>query len=458
MRKLILIALTLFALVAALSPTPTRAQDDPSTTWYWATTPEGLVAYTADGDVNLIFQEGVFLNVSLSGYRFANDSALLQKGEDFFWATSDSAQKFPIELNAAIHDLHPIDFNLPYLLMGSPQSSVTSIVLDIENFQAIPLSGNALIPRFLPDGQTLRYVTYQRENEQIVGTTLWEINLATGHQTVLHQHEGRPNTMYSSPNGSQWWFVYNFRLGDPSGAEVMTIGEPSSRYTQWIADNTAYIVDEWLFHDLPCPSQCATEVYLLTEEPNLRYQLSNSHYVPRSIYHFADDSLWLSGPSGVRLVDSGGKVFDLGQTAWGVRGPLFSNDGRWAISISHSVGYVEFPRTLYIWYLPHRAIMFELQLEWSAEVQFFGTTVLVIVDNRGYLKGSAFVAWRNYDSPTGASSIALPDLLGTFFQPVANGNVLYFEAQSGIYLYAAAQNSLTELVPQGQPIIIQELE
>jgi hypothetical protein len=434
--------------------TPIDAQE--ATTWFWATTPDGIVAYNPDGQVNLLVESLQFLNATLSGYRFGPDSALLQDDENFYWVTSDSARKFSIDWRIGDYSLQPTDFRSPYVLMSTPQTTVASVILNLRNFRVTPLAGNAILPRYLPDGETLRYITYQRENSQIIGTTLWEIDLATGYQTILHEHAGRPNVMYSTPDGLQWWLVYNFRPSDPTVAEVVTIGDPNPEYTEWIAAGTAHISDEWLFHVLPCPDQCTTEAYLLSQTPHLRFELPTNQVIFRNLYHFPDDSLWLSTYSKDILLDPTGKAIDLGEVR------SFSRDGRWAVAYSPSNSFLEFPYEFHIWYLPYRAIMFELQIDWFiADIQFFENTVFVSVEDRDFIPekyGSHIVAWRDYDSPTGGANVTFPDLPGTFFQPVHDGNILYVAPEFGIYLYSASQNVLTELVPQAQPITLDELQ
>lgn len=444
----------LFLVSVGVPSKPIDAQENTPSFWFWATAPDGIVAYNPDGQVNLLVESLQFLNATLSGYRFGPDSALLQDDENFYWVTSDSARKFSIDWRIGDYNLQPTDFRPPYVLMSAPQTAVASVILNLRNFQVTALSGNAILPRFLPDGETLRYITYQRENSQIVGTTLWEINLATGYQTILHEHAGRPNVMYSTPDGLQWWLVYNFNVNDPTAAEVFTIGDPNPEYTEWMAAGTAYVIGEWLFHSPPCPAQCATEILSLTSSSPLRYEVPYSLYWPTSFHHFSDDSIWLHSYSDAIFQDTNGKIFELGNIRW-ITGSLFSEDGRWAVAGSPTW------ETINVWYLPYREVMFELPRDsFDTNVQFFDNTVFVTIPEQSYQprKFPPLIAWRDYDSPNGGMSVRLPDLPGTFFQAISDGNVLYVAPEHGIYLYSASQNTLTELVPQAQPIILNELQ
>ncbi|KAB2863179.1 MAG: hypothetical protein F9K46_06135 [Anaerolineae bacterium] len=155
LSRLLIFALALMLIIGAGFPTPTRAQSDAETVWYWATTPEGLVAYTLDGEINLVLPSNELAGVSFSARPLTETLTLLTSKTISYLMTPDevintfTAQQYPYLYYGGTGET----YSRPYLIIWSEEPTRWVRILNTETGESQELNGGALGLRLLSDGQ-----------------------------------------------------------------------------------------------------------------------------------------------------------------------------------------------------------------------------------------------------------------------------------------------------------------
>lgn len=278
-RKVRLILL--IGLVWSFPSTTSRAQTNPDEVdWYWASDGTRIIAFTLDGQANVILESKQSLLIhNVGGWRLAANRALLWNNatQQLILVGSDSALEITLGPGFEEYGIYETGYLYPFFvfnrstLMTSPQA----FVLNVENGTIQQLTGYTHFfspPRFI-SGDTLRYFSWSEDNvslRPLVGT-LWERNLVTREETKLVEAEESFNRVYSTSDGEQWWIPNGDWDQDevttkamPDFHEVRTFGPVNPLYTEWIREGRAHIEDNVVLkYDPQCSSECNIELYFL---------------------------------------------------------------------------------------------------------------------------------------------------------------------------------------------------
>ncbi len=441
MRKLMLILTTL--MLIALSPTPTHAQNDPATTWYWATAPEGLVAYTADGQANLIYAGPEFYGTDYLSARLTHDTALIRGGDVYYLATSETARIIP--LAPALNNLRPFAYHHPYVLLVETETVMPGAVLNIETFEAVALADELFNPpALMPDGITLRYVGVTFSDGQFLSPTLYEQNIATSELSTVMTLA--PNTPFvNSGDGRFWWVT------DESGT-FQAIGDPDPQFTAWLQSGEAEVHGDWLWHLSPtCEPTCTLDIVSLVDDATFTLTLPDGMVTfPDRLEILPDGSIGFVGTAATRrlwLQNPDGTLLELGEIDYGIIGGEFiAPDAQWAVAMGRTA---EGGPTVRLWDLPKRAVVYEAPFSDFAYHLFAGDTVAFYHDGR-----SQMLYWNGTATPLDAFASTLYQYPDNFFQILSGGHAFYQHPDGGIYRFDAATQELSLLVPAGKYISV----
>lgn len=446
MRKLTSLILTILCILISLSLAPAPSVAQAETVWYWATTPEGLVAYTADGQVNPISTDPIFAGNDYFTARLADDTAILRGGGAFYLVTSETTQNLPIP--PSVLQLRPYSYRHPYVVLMETETILPAAVLNVETFEVVGLAGELPSPpRFLPDGVMLRYVGVEFTDGQFVSPTLYEQNLITGELIELLPLVDDGLVM-SSADGMYWWVT------DETGT-MQTIGDPDPQYTAWLQSDQAEVHGDWIWrHDPGCQTNCNLWGYSLVDGSTFTLTLPDlMSSFPDKIGFLPDGSIAFIGTTDMRrlwLQNPDGTLLELGEVDYmNTTGEYFSPDGQWAVAAGRTA---EGDMTIRLWDLPKREIVYEAPFSDFTYHVFAGDTVALYYDGQArvlYSNGKA-AALDGYTS----TLYQYPD---NFFQVLSGGQAFYEHPDGGIYRFDAATESMTLLVPEGRRILINEL-
>ncbi|MBZ0315738.1 MAG: hypothetical protein K8L91_04905 [Anaerolineae bacterium] len=448
----VIFALALMLVIGAGFPTPTRAQNDPETIWYWATTPEGIVAYTLDGEINLVLPSNEFATTRLSSHFLSDNKTLLASYETFYVATpNEILLRFPQISSSNMYLYEALIYAYPYVVLWDPIRVKNGVVLNAETGQTSLLQIDPLTPRILADRHTLRYVggLYSSDNIRI-STHIFEYDLVSHTETSLYEFETDEGWAYSSADGVVWLIGYEYDYEQHTYSRIDTVGDVSPVMIDWLLQGQAVIEENLVIaFDKNCRASCSARLYplntdevyriilphLTTPPPQLFTTFSNGSYF---VQDFVGDTLfeWIYTPTG--------DVVSLGIT--GQPGlPIipsypFTEDQNWSLALEDL--YDKY--MLRIWDLNKLAISLEIPIEKSAEhlykIESNANTILLKRDNK---------AWQVYD----ASEKVLVDISNyrdRFFQILPNGQLFYEAPEGGIYLFDAKLQTMTLLVPNGR--------
>lgn len=488
LSRALIFALALMLVIGAGFATPTRAQNETETTWYWATTPEGLVAYNPTGEINLLLAGSDLQTLLLAGFRTSSQTALLWDHATFY-QVSESAVLQTYPMISMFFNFQFVTYRHPYMTLSNGEPEGPGYVLNIETSEIKQLSGGDLLwypPVILADGHTLRYVSTDPvpypEHDGVF--SLRELDLETGQEKVLladDADDGPIPDVVHSPDGEQWWMASDYDRDNGVFRRIQTFGVTDQQYTDWFQQNHAFVSDDQIWHfNIPCVDDCRVDVFSFDDIPPFSIQLPTMLVTPNSylqfyvhaIYRFADDSVilnayidgiasdvvsrfWLPSMNG-----SDGEWLELGwlrlqegtNTVWDSQN--FSEDGRWALALNKTDDGKVSAR---LWRLSHREIAFEIPLAEHQSVTWrhSGETVFIYVMD-AWAKRVQTVILRGM----GNGPYYL-DATWNFFEILADGSILYerlpgSQSTQGIYrLEGNNFNQHTLLVPDGKPLYLQ---
>ncbi len=454
MRNVILPILMLVLLIGPFHPTPTHAQDN-VTLWFWATTPEGLVAYTLDGQINVLTDDAVLQDIPFPGIRLAADSALIFDDENrVVYRVTSTTITASAPLDEQFDVFRPLQYRHPYLLFTGVRVFPSAGILNVETMEVSPLTGfvfpNAPHMVFVDD-TTLRYYSFSDpKGATEAPSTLWERNLVTGEETALLDFDYASYRVFYSQDGQQWWVVGMYNRETQMADEVTTYGDVNPDVAAMLQTLDTYLTDDWLVTiDTFCAADCPVSIVPLAggEPRTLTMPINNPGQLLRINTSLADGTLLLYDiPSETFYrLDPSGNLLVLGQADTRHMAPFLPPPTtQWVVTVNEQE---DGSLTYRLWDFAAGELIQEAPLENFIGITY-STNSLLLVNGRYF---SLYTGDTMYDLSTHP---------GYFFQPLANAQTLYSgspDEPQGIYLYDAPSDTLTMLVPEGQAIRLAEL-
>lgn len=454
MRKFMLPILMLILLIGAFNPTPSHAQDD-TPLWFWATTPDGLVAYTLDGQINVLTDDAVLQDVPFPGTRLTADSALIFDDENrVVYRVTPTTVTPSAPLDEQFDVFRPLEYRHPYVLFTGVRVFPSAGILNVETMEVSPLTG-FVFPHaphivFLDD-TTLRYYSYaDAAPGNDTPSTLWERDLVTGEETPLLNFDYGSYRVFYSQDGQQWWVVGLFDPDTQMTEEITTYGDVNPDVTTAVQNLDSIVKYDWVVTmDAFCEADCPVSISPLAggEARTFTLPTNNSGQFPviqtvlddgtLLLYHISSETLYRLDPSG--------NLLELGQADTLHMTPFLPPPTtQWLVTVNEQE---DGSFTYRLWDFAAGELIQEAPLENFIGITYSTNSVLL-------------VNGRYFSLYTGDTMYDLSAHPGRFFQPLAKAQTLYWgspDEPSGIYLYDAPSDTLTMLVPEGQPIRLAEL-
>lgn len=336
-------------LLIVLLVTPAQAQETGETVWYFAASETQLIAYSLDGQANVLLEDAKWDRPIRRGFRLSSDRALLLVENDDgtvpLLATANDVSVIgtePLPDSFILHSWHA-----PYLIFtNDPSQSSAGWIIDTESLTVSALTGfNALrLPtqhmiRFMPDGQTLRYFSQTEDDFEAPGT-LWERNLVTGKENALYTAEGRFSFVASTTDGQGWWFVYPAEDGQ---ADITTFGNTPEIVTPAFQERRGYLLpyaDVLVEVNFQCEADCPVELTSIYDRETTSYTLPVQAGFP-TVRHIYENGILVdvSGEN-IWFLEPGNAASYLGEwssTNLATSGMIYASlDWRWVVGIEES--------------------------------------------------------------------------------------------------------------------------
>lgn len=466
----------------SIPPTPTS-----DAAWTWVNTDSQIVAIHPDGTTNIIYdQPDRFLDRNLLGWRLSATQGLLLLNEDDFniymVVTRHEVQIVPLDVPMSGW---PVEIQLPYVLVMSHGSHNTPYVLNIETLEVQALTG--YMPaweseglRFLPDGETVRYLSYDEELNDS-GVTLWERNLTTGEETALLSQDHTPVSsivrgnfsvslednlaLLASPDGQAWWLADGWTPNHDTPAEtdgsyqtLQTFGDTDERITEALYDGLIWSKGAgWVIaYDSSCNPDCAREfsAYALSGGGTITYRNVEPDTVPTQIRTMTSEGQLLGTDAQGRLwlydADSAAYLGSYSRTT-GDYAEFHEFNGRWILTEQ----VLEGDERLYqLWDVPSHQVVFEQTASLGFYPKYQADRVLLC-----QYQTQCFL----YDAATQQTFTIPGDFADYRFDLLSNTRVLFEVGPdsaglaSGIYLLDVAIGESQLLVPAGRTVIYNPL-
>lgn len=453
MRKFMLSIIMLALLICPFRPT--HAQDDPSL-WFWATTPDGLVAYTLDGQINTLSEDTTLYELRFRGTRLTAETALFYDEETrMIYLATPTTLTTSAPLDEQQFDLfRPLQYRHPYVLFTGARVFPSAGILNVATMEVSPLTGfvfpNAPHIVFVDD-TTLRYYSYSDPAPgDDTPSTLWERDLVTGEETALLDLDYGSYRAFYSLDGQHWWIVGPFNPDTQMAEKITTYGDVNPEVTAAVQTLNSIIRDDWLVTMDPfCEVDCPVSISPLAEGEARTFTLpSNNPGQFPVIQVVLDDGTLLfyhiSTETFYRL-DPAGDLLELGQADTLHLAPFLPPpSAQWVVTMKEAE---DGSLTYQLLDIATAEMLFEAPFQAFLSTTYAADSVLIA-------NGSDFSL---YTEDTMYDLSAHP---GYFFQPLANAQTLYRggpDEPPGIYLYDAPSDTLTMLVPEGQAIGLDEL-
>jgi hypothetical protein len=454
--------------VVMLMPVVLAAQDDE--TWYFAWKPETgeVVAYTAEGEVNTILEDGG----RAWGWRLDSQTAVvymeLEYGEDYglYKLTPETAQLL-------IPDVDPRDFGpayggpARYIRYSAPFLSLTidevgfrrSLLINIETGVVENFNNIKDCCRFSEAGEFLRFVTVEEQSGSIT-LRLWERILATGETRVIHRINSTDQYAGLSPDtyGDRWLFVEDSNQDHAFITITMLYSDGRS---ELIAEETPDTIREWhhwrfldsdlIFSSSPlCQHDCFLQLSSPIEENPISFILPPliageiGSLIPiyatdnqRLLINRTLEGYWL-------LSNDEAPVFIGAWKSGKIMGWNISTDGHWLLVLDDS----EQPEEYRVWdnFNAEYVITDELPSDGRPVGMTYNDADVMVQNYSGgrgqYYRSSSSTV---YELPNGGAYVAI----------LENGNLLFND--QNIYSYNPEQDLFTLLVDGAGNIGLQEL-
>lgn len=449
----LIFALALMLIIGAGFPTPTRAQNDSDATWYWATTPEGIVAYTLDGEINLVLPSDEFANVSLTERHLADNMTLLASRKMLYVVTP----KKIINIFAGDYSSRTYFggtgeiYSHPYLIIWSVPSR-WGVVQNVETGERHELKDVASDPRLLSDGQTIRYVAEEYSVYlALTDRNLIEYSLVTQGETVLYSFDLAKGSPFiaSSDDGMLWLIGYTPDLQNHTFAQIDTVGDISQVFIDWLLRGEATIDDNYVVaFDKNCNMYCSVRLYPFNSNEVYQILLPGlASPPPLHITPFSDGSYFIQDFIGNTLwgwyrtrqgdLNSVGIMRPNGASI--IPNIPYTQDEHWVLALADT--YHEY--ILNLWDLQTARIVVGIPIDKASEHRYSilsnQDTVLLKRDNK---------AWKVFDS-TDNTLVDIRNEQNDYFHVLPHGQLLFEAPEGGIYLFHANTEATTLLVPKG---------
>lgn len=487
LRPLLLIPL-LFGFILTRFPADTPPQPITSdAAWTWVNTDSQIVAIHPDGTSNIIYdQPNRFLDRNLLGWHLSATQGLLLLNEDDFniymVVTPHEVQIVPLDVPMRGW---PVEIQLPYVLVMSHGSHNTPYVLNVETLEVQALSG--YMPaweseglRFLPDGETARYLSYD-EVFNDSGVTLWEHNLTTGEETALLSQDHAPVSsitrgnfpvslednlaLLASPDGQAWWLAdgwipYSDTAAETDGSyqTLQTFGDTDERITAALYNGLIWSKGAgWVIvYDSSCLPDCSREfsAYALSGGGTMTYRNVEPDAIPTHIRTMTSEGQLLGTDAQGRLwlydTDSAAYLGDYSRTT-GDYAEFHEFNGRWILTEQ----MLEGDQRLYqLWDIFNGRVVFEQTIKSSFYPEYQADSAILC-----QYQAQCFL----YDAVTQQTFPLPADFANYRFDLLSNTRVLFeiesdsTELSPGIYLLDVTTGESQLLVPAGRTVIYSPL-
>jgi hypothetical protein len=464
MKKLLLCIILLFSMTVL----PAGAQE-PVETWYfgWDNETGNLVAYNlVGGNAPLLTIDP---DIQPNGWRLAPDRGLALLSVNgvmgLYQLSPQGATALTAEPAAeALLGLPLIikDYQAPYVVLVAQESAYgAGILVDLENNTAQALSGEVFSPmdtwRFNADGTLLRYLSRETRESDI--WSLWERTLASGDELKLYELTSGFPIIQGDAGGDSWLY----RVLEPE-TRVLT-------YTLIFADGTAqelasevipeaievipvyqYFEDNLIVYSAPCAADCSIEERPIAGGTPQTFPIAKitvpqllpiRQVSPTRLLVFIENTYW--------LLEAGQPATSLGQFSAVQMAPMNNSISSYApllLTIEND--------QLTLWNLETATAVWQGAANTFNQV-FYGPGGAVVMQF-----GSDPVAtfYRASDSQV----VELPPSeFGQYFEPLADGTVLYFQGRegdgrpAGIYRFNPADGAYILIVQNLFPLFLQPI-
>ncbi|MBI5929023.1 MAG: hypothetical protein HY862_06930 [Chloroflexi bacterium] len=460
LRRSVLIMVAFMATAILATSGTVKAQQTDAEVWYWAYNDSQIIAYTADGKSNVIYEaEGAFVDSQLEGLRLSSDRA---------WLLDNYNQDFPPLLDPymalSLSDgIYPQSYEHPYLVLTQGGPTIRKgFVYNVETQEIRQLTDWLVAnyfgydkhqkPQFLADGHTLRYYSVKENSapEWDEGT-LRELDLTTGNETTLLNIPFLATDFYASEDGEQWWFPKGSFDGDYEA--VMTFGPPNPQITSLMKNGDGYFrMGHLVVYDLHS-GNAALSLYPLSGEAPITYnaptnQLDFSYLYLDGRLLVGDDfwQQWLLSPQSDPIPLGAVPLPMIDDIEYRYSGDgEFSADGRWVITRGWETSLYQ------LWDMEQGIIVLEESVDPELMVaQYTAERVLLRKRNRQIeISGEVGILYLAEERRI----IYLPDApTGRWWDILPDGRLLYEEEPTseirtpGIYIYDVATEEFTPLL------------
>lgn len=458
MRRNLAVLLSLVMLVGFVAPIHAQENENDEL-WFWATTPAGLVAYTLDGQINVLIDDRARSEALYQGTRLSVETAILYEDDSHTLSLVSSETVATTPLDEIFDVFQPHQYRHPYVLFSGARPFPAAGILNVETTEISPLTGYvnpAMPPLVFVDDTTVRYYSYAEPAPgRETPSTLWERDLVTGEETALLEFAYPSFRVFYSQDGEQWWIAGKSNTETRQFEEVTTFGEVNPAITSLLQDmGTSGAFETLLTIDLSCEVDCpvtatsiggATFTFTLPTNNGLSPQIpARTSDGSLLILHLVEEeTLYRLDPSG-NLTELG--IIDVTSMPFSFQ---LASRTRWLVVLGQGEDNDPETRTYRLWDVETGQLITEAPLENFIFTNPADDSVLVFNGSQRMFYTVATV----YD---------LSSYKGRFFQPLANAQVLFetlpsaTEMAHGIYVYDAPSDTFNLLVPEGRGIPLQD--
>jgi hypothetical protein len=465
MRRLLVLVSLLFTLSGAVG-----AADAPQ--WYFAVKPAAgqLITYTVEGQQKVLIESGMYASSSAI-WRLTSDSVLasffVNDQGGLYRLTSADVQRFTAkssdaeQLLDANHSWTLVSKAGPYVVLWSqqkvPLADALVVNVDAGTFEKLTdrvVGTRSQAPKLSADGRYVRYLSRDTSPDS-KQTRLIERKLETGAERVLYTIDDDMLPYISVDQYGEHW-LYQRLMKDGVQSTLITpdgkieqskqaVNEPGSQLQLVTSDGI-------LSYSPMCKQNCPLKLQPYSGESatTLTLPANEKGYGVSSLIRLDNDS-WLvySGPSNwvLRRDGSAQALHFSPEKLFQPVEQRLSPDRRFILALKEDeTGWQ-------VWDNQQQKFALESKPDDKPiyAMIFYGGGGFVVED------GLHFTLYR----PGDGQVMDLPKAKGQYFEPLADGRVLYFgppvdaPEPLGIYLYNPADQQFTLLVEGGRPLRVQ---
>lgn len=465
-RNSSLIFFVIILILATVVPFPTASvAQDGDVEWHFALSRNQLVAYTLDGEVNVLHEgEGLLSRIS---YRFEDNNALihLEDGDTntYYHVSPDSIDEIPIDPERTWLPMAGTERFLVLHGAFEPGRFAPNILYDVQNRQLHELQGVSNWPNqnrccgFSADGTILRYVSFPAEDS--VEWSIIERNLETGEEREFFtpnfdptDAEPRNFNILTDSHGERWFWRYVNRDNDIDSANLVDAdgtNEVLGTYEATPETFFLFLGNYLAEFTIACQNDCTLRVFLDDDEEVI---LQSTGDVPSDLIRLKE--------GGFLGVYRGTDYFVLNEDtppqSIGFYSPLYvfspyyiSPDGRWYTLFDEA----DEPTMLVVWDAATQERVYEYRLPedegFFLSTVYFSSAGQIVYSNVGIQ--DMFVA-LDYASGTTTTLPVVEDEVRIYFELLADGSVLVARISrdvtevEGIWRYDPASDTFSPIL------------